>query len=77
MSADASLSGPDTALLHTRGDCQFNDCQLYRQLFQIITIIVYDYAVVKDVRHLGRDEVMEAGDREFDPRPGHCSRMNF
>ena len=33
--------------------------------------------VVKGVGHLGHDEVMEAGGREFDPRPGHYSRMSF
>ena len=26
---------------------------------------------------LGHDEAMEAGGREFDPRPGHYSRMRF
>ena len=26
---------------------------------------------------LAIDEVMEAGGREFDPRPGHYSRMSF
>ena len=30
--------------------------------------------VVKGVGHLGHDE---AGGREFDPRPGHYSRMSF
>ena len=30
----------------------------------------------KGVGHLGHDEVMEAGGREFDPRPGHNSRMS-
>ena len=30
--------------------------------------------VVKGVGHLGHDEAMEAGGREFDPRPGHYSR---
>ena len=29
------------------------------------------------VGHLGDDEAMEAGGREFDPRPGHYSRMSF
>ena len=33
--------------------------------------------VVKGVGHHGHDEAMEAGGREFDPRPGHYSRMNF
>ena len=33
--------------------------------------------VVKGVGDLGHDEVMEAGGREFDPRPGHYSRMSF
>ena len=33
--------------------------------------------VVKGVGHLGHDEVMEAGGREFDPRPGHYSRTSF
>ena len=33
--------------------------------------------VVKGVGHLGNDEAMEAGGREFDPRPGHYSRMSF
>ena len=33
--------------------------------------------VVKGVGHLGHDEVMGAGGREFDPRPGHYSRMSF
>ena len=33
--------------------------------------------VVKGVGHLGHDEAMEAGGREFDPRPGHYSRMSF
>ena len=27
--------------------------------------------MVKGVGHLGHDEAMEAGGREFDPRPGH------
>ena len=31
--------------------------------------------VVKGVGHLGQNEVMEAGGRKFDPRPG--SRMSF
>ena len=35
-------------------------------------IAVWDY-----VGHLGHDEAMEAGGREFDPRPGHYSRMSF
>ena len=29
------------------------------------------------VGHLGHVEAMEAGSREFDPRPGHYSRMGF
>ena len=29
------------------------------------------------VGHLGHDQAIEAGGREFDPRPGHYSRMNF
>ena len=29
------------------------------------------------VGHLVHDEAIEAGGREFDPRPGHYSRMNF
>ena len=33
--------------------------------------------VVKGVGHHGHDEVMEAGGREFDPRPGHYSKMSF
>ena len=33
--------------------------------------------VVKGVGHLGHDEAMEEGGREFDPRPGHYRRMNF
>ena len=33
--------------------------------------------VVKGVGHLGHDEAMEAGGREFEPRPGHYSRMSF
>ena len=33
--------------------------------------------VVKGVGHLGNDEAMEAGGREFDPRPGHYSRTSF
>ena len=37
----------------------------------------YYSRVVKDVEHLGHDEVMEAGGREFEPRPGHYSRMSF
>ena len=36
-----------------------------------------DRRVVKGVGHLGHDEVMEAGGREFDPRQGHYSRMSF
>ena len=31
----------------------------------------------KGVGHIGHDEAMEAGGREFDPRPGHYSRMSF
>ena len=31
----------------------------------------------KGVGHLGHDEAMEAGGREFDPRPAHCSRMSL
>ena len=26
---------------------------------------------------IGHDEAMEAGGREFDPRPGHYGRMSF
>ena len=33
--------------------------------------------VVKVVARLGHDEAMEAGGREFEPRPGHYSRMSF
>ena len=33
--------------------------------------------VVKGVGHIGHDEAMEAGGREFDPRPGHYNRMSF
>ena len=33
--------------------------------------------VVKGVGHLGHNEAMEVGGREFDPRPGHYSRMSF
>ena len=33
--------------------------------------------VIKGVGHLGHDEAVEAGGREFNPRPGHYSRMNF
>ena len=33
--------------------------------------------VVKGVGHRGHDEAMEAGGREFDPRPGHYSRTSF
>ena len=33
--------------------------------------------VVKGVGHIGHDEAMEVGGREFDPRPGHYSRMIF
>ena len=33
--------------------------------------------VGKGVGHLGHDEAMEAGGREFKPRPGHYSRMSF
>ena len=33
--------------------------------------------VVKGMGHLCRDEAMEGGGREFDPRPGHYSRMSF
>ena len=33
--------------------------------------------LVTGVGHHGHDEVMEAGGREFDPRPGHYSRMSF
>ena len=44
----------------------------------IMTVIVRLHGrVVKGVGHLGQDEVMEAGGREFDPRPGHYSRMSF
>ena len=33
--------------------------------------------VVKGAGHHGHDEAMEAGGREFDPRPGHYSRTSF
>ena len=33
--------------------------------------------MVKGVGHLGHDEAMEVGGREFDPRPWHYSRMSF
>ena len=32
--------------------------------------------VVKGVGHLGHDEAMEAGGREFDPRPGHLTMLD-
>ena len=33
--------------------------------------------MVKGVGHLGHDEAMEAGGREFEPRPAHYSRMSL
>ena len=33
--------------------------------------------MVKGVGHLGHDGAMEAGGREFDPRPGRYSGMSF
>ena len=33
--------------------------------------------VVKGVIHLGHDEAIEAGGREFDTRPEHYSRKSF
>ena len=33
--------------------------------------------VVKGVGHLGHVEVMEAGGREFDPRPGRYTTTSF
>ena len=30
-----------------------------------------------DTLVLCHDEAMEAGGREFEPRPGHCSMMSF
>ena len=33
--------------------------------------------VVKGVGHCGHGEAMEAGGREFDPRPGHYSRVSL
>ena len=41
------------------------------------TIMRLHGRVVKGVGHLGHGEAMEAGGREFDPRPGHYSRMSF
>ena len=41
------------------------------------TIMRLHGRVVKGVGHLGHSEAMEAGGREFDPRPGHYSRMSF
>ena len=32
---------------------------------------------VKGAAHLGHDAVMEAGGREFDPRPGHYGGISF
>ena len=33
--------------------------------------------IFKGVGHLGHVEGIEAGGREFDPRPGHSNRMSF
>ena len=49
---------------------------------QYLAIPPYDTArihgrVVKGMGHLGHNEAMEAGGREFDPRPGHYSRIRF
>ena len=33
--------------------------------------------ILKGVGHIGHLEAMEAGCREFEPRPGHYSRMSF
>ena len=47
-------------------------------IFKIIDPIIKIYIIlVKGAGHLGHDEAMEAGGREFDPRPGHYSRMSF
>ena len=43
----------------------------------IIVYISFHGRVVKGVGHLGHEEAMEAGGREFDPRPEHYSRMSF
>ena len=40
-------------------------------------IICLHGRVVKGVGHLGHEEAMETGGREFDPRPGQYSRMSF
>ena len=46
-----------------------------------VHVCLYKYVLygrgVKGVGHLGHDEAMEAGGREFDRRPGHYSRMSF
>ena len=34
-------------------------------------------SALKGVGHLSHDEAMETGGLEFDPRPGHYSRMSF
>ena len=52
-----------------------------RQKINVMEQVVLWYRlrsrVVRGVGHLGNDEAMEAGCREFDPRPGHYSRMSF
>ena len=45
--------------------------------FRFQRVSVRHDRMVKGVGHLGNDESMEVGGREFDPRPGHYSRMSF
>ena len=70
-----------------------NCTDLYKISFKNVKIVIYIVIVfhhrviiplyrlrgrvVKGVGHLGHEEAMETGGPEFNPRPGHYSRMSF
>ena len=69
MTCDYSSSG--------RNNYQYADVLLSEAIYVICTHLRPHGRVVKGVGHLSHEEAMEAGGREFDPRPGHYRRTSF
>ena len=72
-------------LLHEFPNCQAfltYSCKVVKRL-RIICFVNFPLKatlhgqVGNGMGHLGHDEAMEAGGREFEPRPGHYSRASF
>ena len=68
LSPEMEVSGFDIKVTPTDGPAPNTDT---------VPPIIQHGRGVKGVGHLGHIEATKAGGREFDPRPGHYSRMRF